>query len=64
MEFVDTSKKWHDRKVFEMNMKKDVFITDLKLKVQELEKILITKNEKLVELTRLIEPKPKKFQQF
>jgi len=45
-------------------MKEDVFITDLKLKVQELEKILITKNEKLVELTRLIEPKPKKFHQF
>ncbi len=24
MEFIDTSKKWYNRKVFEMNMKKDV----------------------------------------
>jgi len=64
LEFVDVSEEWHERRVFEMNMIKDGFITDLRLKVQELEKVLVAKDEKLVELTKLIEPKPKKFQQF
>jgi len=64
LEFVDVSEEWHERRVFEMNMIKDGFITDLRLKVQELEKVLVAKDEKLVELTKLIEPKPKKFQRI
>ena len=64
LEFVDISEEWHERRVFEMNMIKDSFITDLRLKVQELEKVLVAKDEKLVKLTKLIEPKPKKFQRI
>ena len=64
LEFVDVSEEWHEWRVFEMNMIKDGFITDLRLKVQELEKVLVAKDEKLVELTKLIEPNPKKFQRI
>jgi len=59
MRVVEKSDEWHKRKVFELGMKEYSRITELRLKIQELENTLEVKNEQITKLS-----KPTKLQQF
>ena len=47
MRVVEKSDEWHKRKVFELGMKEYSRITELRLKIQELENTLEVKNEQI-----------------
>ena len=59
MKFQEKSEEWHKRRVFELGMKEYSRITELRLKIQELENALTLKDELVEQLS-----KPSKLQQF
>jgi|SRR5947209_8646015 len=52
MKALDKSDEWHKRKVFELGMKEYSRITELRLKIQELENTLEVKNEQITKLSK------------